>query len=591
MNERFLPINLNDCAARNWEGVDFAVVTGDAYVDHPSFGAAVISRVLESEGFRVGIIAQPDIKLAGSVSVFGRPKLGFMVTSGNIDSMVAHYTAAKRKRREDAYSPGGKAGLRPDRALRVYSRLIKEAFPGSPVILGGLEASMRRFSHYDYWDDCVFPSELVSCGADLLVYGMGERATVEIARALESGVPAPEITNVRGTVYLADTPPRGIHVALPSHENVCHRRDRFASACKTEYAEQDFVTGKTLVQPYGNRFLVQNPPQKPLERNELDKLAELPFTRGYHPVYQVAGGVPALAEVKFSVIHNRGCFGACRFCSIAFHQGRTVTSRSHQSVLAEAEKFVRDPDFKGYIHDVGGPTANFRERSCEDQKERGMCRGKECLVPLCPRLKVSHTDYSALLRKLRALQGVKKVFIRSGLRFDYLMADKDGAFFRELVAHHTSGQLKVAPEHCAAHVLALMGKPRPEVYKKFAEKFRLLTKEAGKEQYLVPYLMSSHPGSRPEDALELALFLKKERIRPEQVQDFYPTPGTLSTCMYYTGLNPLDGKPVYVARQMWEKDLQRALLQAYKPENRGRITEGLKRAGLGHRIRELFSTR
>ncbi len=578
MNKEFLPVCQEDMKKRGWDKADFVLVTGDAYVDHPSFGTAIISRVLEAAGFRVCILSQPNWKSSRDFMRFGRPRLAFLINSGNVDSMVAHYTAAKRKRSGDAFTPGGKAGRRPDRAVTVYSRKCKELFPETPVIIGGLEASLRRFAHYDYWADRVMPSILADSGADLLVFGMGENQTLEIARRLGGGEPVSALTDIKGTCYMTDAAGQGI--PLPSFEQTAADKAAYAAACREEYNQQDAVYGKRLLQPHGARALVQNPPMPPLTTKELDWVYSLPYTRRYHPSYDKEGGVPAIEEVKFSITHNRGCFGACNFCSIAFHQGRAVTVRSEESVLEEARQLAAEPDFKGYIHDVGGPTANFRAPSCEKQKKYGLCKGKKCLAPVpCRQLQVSHTEYLLLLRKLRTIQGVKRVFIRSGIRYDYLMEDRDDAFFKELVAYHVSGQLKVAPEHCSAAVLDKMGKPHIESYLRFAKKFRRVTGEIGKEQYLVPYLMSSHPGSTLKDAVNLALFLKREGIRPQQVQDFYPTPGTISTCMFYTGLDPYTGRPVFVPRTPEEKGMQRALLQYFQPKNRDIAVKALIKAG------------
>ncbi len=577
----FLPMNKTEMKARGWDEVDFACITGDAYVDHPSFGMAILSRLLEDEGYRVGVIAQPDWRSDRDFAALGRPRLGFLINGGNIDSMVAHYTAARRKRSTDAYSPGNRAGLRPDRAVTVYAQRARQCFPGVPVIIGGLEASLRRFAHYDYWDDRVRPSVLAESGADLLSYGMGEHQTLEIARRLAAGEPVSAMTDIRGTCYLSDSAP-AIPGALScaSCEKVSQDPRSYAKAFLTQFNEQDAVNGRAVVQKHGERYLVQNPPALPLKQEELDRVFELPYEKYYHPRYEAMGGVPAIEEVEFSIIHNRGCFGNCNFCSIASHQGRQVTCRSMESVLREAEKMTRNPRFKGYIHDVGGPTANFRRPSCQKQLKLGLCRGKKCLAPQpCPALQADHSEYLELLRRLRALPGVKRVFIRSGIRFDYLMEDPSDAFFEELVRHHVSGQLKVAPEHCSAPVLDKMGKPHIGAYERFSKKFYELTRKAGKEQYLVPYLMSSHPGSTMKDAVAVAVWLKKNGIRPEQVQDFYPTPGTVSTCMFYTGLDPFTMEPVYVPKSPEEKAMQRALLQYYRPENRRLAAQALKKAG------------
>ncbi len=579
----FLPITKEEIDALGWDAPDFVVVTGDAYVDHPTFGAAIISRVLESFGYHVAILAQPNWRNDQDFTRFGKPKFGFMVSSGNIDSMVAHYTVARRRRRDDAYSPANKTGLRPDRAVLVYAKKIKEIYPDSPVIIGGLEASLRRFAHYDYWDDKIRPSILLDSGADLLSYGMGENQTIEIAQRLYSGEPISTITDVRGTCYAIPTKEYRPAPAVdcPSFEQVCQSKKEYAISCRKEQDEQDAVRGRRVIQRHGSMMLIQNPPMLPLTQKELDAVYDLPYERTYHPCYESMGGVPAIQEVEFSITHNRGCFGACNFCSIAFHQGRAITTRSEESVLREAKKLTESPNFKGYIHDVGGPTANFRNPSCDKQAKLGLCsNGKKCLAPKpCPMLKVDHSEYLGILRKLRALPKVKRVFIRSGIRFDYLIEDKDDSFFKELVKYHVSGQLKVAPEHCTPEVLDSMGKPHIESFLKFQKKYYKLCKEDGKEQYLVPYLMSSHPGSTMKDAVELALFLKREHLRPEQVQDFYPTPGTISTCMFYTGLNPYTLKEVYIPRTDREKAMQRALLQYFNPKNKDLVISALKAAG------------
>lgn len=565
---------------RGWEQCDFIIVTGDAYVDHPTFGTAIISRVLESAGYKVGIISQPNWKSDTDFLKLGTPKYAFMVNAGNIDSMVAHYTAAKRKRSTDAYSPGNKMGLRPDRAVTVYSNKIRELFPSLPIIIGGVEASLRRFAHYDYWADEVMPSVLIDSKADILSFGMGEKQTIEIADALSSGKGVEGLRDILGICYVSDSAEGIRGITLPSFDSCKTSKEKYAEACRIEYDEQDAVRGKRLIQQHGKRYLIQNPPMPPLTTEELDKVYELPFERYYHPSYEKLGGVPAIEEVEFSITHNRGCFGACNFCSIAFHQGRQIAVRSKESVLKEAEKLTKNPHFKGYIHDVGGPTANFRKPSCSKQLKSGLCKGKKCLAPTpCKNLEVDHSEYIDILNEMRNIPKIKKVFIRSGVRFDYLLEDRSREFLKTLVRHHVSGQLKVAPEHCSAAVLDKMGKPHIDTYKRFADEFYKVTKGMGKEQYLVPYLMSSHPGSTLRDAVELALFLKRERIRPEQVQDFYPTPGTLSTAMYYTGLDPHTMKPVFVPKTMEEKSLQRALLQYYKPENRELIIKALRKAG------------
>ena len=578
----FLPVTLADVRERGWGEVDFVYVTGDAYVDHPSFGVSIISRVLEDAGFRVAILSQPDYKSCEDFKRFGKPRLGFLVTAGNIDSMVAHYTVSKKRRSYDYYSPGGKMGKRPDRAVIVYCNRIREAYRDVPIIIGGLEASLRRFAHFDYWEDRVRRSILVDSKADLLAYGMGEKILVRIAQLLDKGVPVRKIRDVRGTVYLAD---RGDRVAYEAIETSdfdtlkCDKRS-YAESFAVQYKNTDSVRGKAIIEYYGERMLVQNPPMPPLEREELDRVYALPYARDYHPDYEAEGGVPAISEVKFSITHNRGCFGACNFCAIAFHQGREVRSRSEASVVAEAEKIAAMPDFKGYINDVGGPTANFRYPSCKKQRESGVCPSKKCLSPTpCKHLEIDHTEYAHMLREIERVSGVKKVFVRSGIRFDYLINDKNDDFFRQLVTRHVSGQLKVAPEHCAANALSMMGKPPVEVFERFKKKYFELSAEAGLEQYLVPYLMSSHPGTTMKDAVEMALWLKKWGYSPEQVQDFYPTPGTISTVMYYTGINPMTGKQVYVCTDYHEKQLQRALLQYKRPENANLVREALRIAG------------
>ncbi|MBR2011471.1 MAG: YgiQ family radical SAM protein [Clostridia bacterium] len=577
----FLPVCRADMTARGWDVPDFVYVTGDAYVDHPSFGVAIISRVLEAAGYRVAILAQPDYKSAEAFREFGRPRLGFLVTAGNIDSMVAHYTAAKKRRSYDYYSPGGKMGNRPDRAVIVYCNRIREAYGDVPIILGGLEASLRRFAHYDYWDDKVRRSVLVDARADILTYGMGENILLRIAALLDRGVPVKKIRDVRGTVYLCqreDSVHYPVAAAFDYNELKVDKR-RYAEAFGVQYRNQDSISGKAIVEYYDSKMLVQNPPMPPLEREELDRVYALPFARTYHPMYEKEGGVPAIEEVRFSVTHNRGCFGACNFCALAFHQGRTVRSRSIESVVEECKKITEMPDFKGYIHDVGGPTANFRAPACDKQLKAGVCTNRKCLAPTpCKNLKVDHSEYIKLLEAIEALPRVKKVFIRSGIRFDYLLADPDESFFKKLVRDHVSGQLKVAPEHCADGVLDAMGKPHFAVYEKFRRRFFELTKSMGKEQYLVPYLMSSHPGSTLGDAVALAECLKRDRYAPEQVQDYYPTPGTASTVMFYTGIDPLTMKPVFVPRDYHEKQLQRALLQFNRPQNAAAVREALRKA-------------
>jgi uncharacterized radical SAM protein YgiQ len=581
MPVNFLPINREDMEQLGWERPDFVLVSGDAYVDHPSFGAAVIGRVLEANGFKVGVIAQPDWKNVNELQKLRCPRLGFLVTAGNIDSMVSHYTVAGKRRKTDAYSPGGRTGLRPDRAATVYAKKIKEAYPGIPVILGGIEASLRRLAHYDYWGDRVFRSILLDSEADLLVFGMGEKAIVEIAEALQSGLSIGDLSFIRGTIYRceeinnpADT------ILLPSYEQIIADKKTFAESFMIQYKNTDPYSAKALAEPYPDGFVIQNPPAEALTTDELDMIYRLPFARNYHPVYEKAGGVPAITEVKFSLISSRGCFGGCSFCSLHFHQGRIIQTRSSEAIIDEAKQIIKDPDFKGYIHDVGGPTANFRQKACQKQLKDGACSNKQCLYPQpCKNLVVDHSDYLSLLRKLRSLEGVKKVFIRSGIRYDYLMQDKDNQFFNELCEHHISGQLKVAPEHIAPTVLAQMGKPDKKTYLDFKKRYKAVNEKLGKEQYLVPYFMSSHPGSDLEAAVELAVFIRNHEHRPEQVQDFYPTPGTLSTCMYYTGLDPRTMKPVYVTKSPHEKAMQRALIQFRNPKNYKLVYEALQKTG------------
>ncbi|MBQ5590345.1 MAG: YgiQ family radical SAM protein [Clostridia bacterium] len=579
----FLPLSKQEMIDRDWYYADFIIVTGDAYVDHPSFGTAIISRVLENAGYKVCILSQP--KTDEDYLQFGKPRFAFLVNGGKIDSMVAHYTAAKKRRSDDAYTAGGKAGARPDRAVIVYSNNIRRLFPSVPIAIGGLEASLRRFAHYDYWDDKVRPSIIIDSKADLLMYGMGEKHIVEIANRLKKGEKIQDITDIKGTCYAVETSkykPMPVK-ECPSFEAVSENSDegkkQYAKSCRIQQEEHDAIRGKTVIQRHGDVIVVQNPPMPPLSTEEMDEVYSLPFMRDYHPSYTALGGVPGIEEVKFSIIHNRGCYGACNFCSLAYHQGRQITSRSHESVLDEAKTITEMPDFKGYIHDVGGPTAQFRKPSCEKQLKSGLCADKKCLAPsICPAVEVDHSDYLNLLRKLRKLPKIKKVFIRSGIRFDYLIADKDETFFKELIANHISGQLKVAPEHCSTNVLKRMGKPPVNIYNKFKKRFYELTQSMGKKQYLVPYLMSSHPGSTINDAIELALFLKKEGLHPEQVQDFYPTPGTVSTCMFYTGLDPYTMEKVYVPRTAEQKAEQRALLQYFKPENKKLVLNALKKA-------------
>ena len=572
-----------DMRDRGWDELDFVYVSGDAYVDHPSFGAAIITRLLESHGYRIGIIAQPDWRDPSSVTVLGEPRLGFLVSAGNMDSMVNHYTVAKKRRRSDAYSPGGESGLRPDHACVVYGNLIRRTYKKTPIILGGIEASLRRLAHYDYWSDSLKRSVLLDSGADLISYGMGERSIVEIADALASGLSVHDLSFIDGTVYKArslDHLPNDA-IVLPSFEEIQQDSSKYATSFAIQYENLDPFSAHILAEEYPhNVFVVQNPPSKPLSMPEMDAIYALPYARDAHPSYAQTGGVPALAEVKFSITSNRGCLGDCSFCSLNFHQGRIIQARSHESILDEARLMTEDPAFKGYIHDVGGPTANFRVPACNKQLKTGACVGKRCLSPEpCPSLRVTHEDYLALLRKLRALPDVKKVFIRSGLRFDYMMLDNDPSFLRELVEHHVSGQLRVAPEHASDAVLMTMGKPPISVFKRFATAFKRATKKAGLKQYLVAYLMSSHPGATLADAVELAEFVRDMGYNPEQVQDFYPTPSTISTCMYYTGLDPRTMEPVYVAKTPHEKAMQRALIQYRNPKNRKLVREALLKAG------------
>ncbi len=576
-----LPYNKRTMAERGWEEVDFVLVTGDAYIDHPSFGAAIIGRVLEDRGFRVGVLSQPDYKDAASFTVFGRPGLAFLVTSGNLDSMVAHYTVNKRYRSNDPYSPGNRSGKRPDRAVTVYCKKIREAYGDIPIIIGGIEASLRRLAHYDYWDDAVRPSILEESGADLLVYGMGERPVREIARRLNEGEHVSALGDIRGTLCRCEElvlPENG--VMLPSFEEVRRDKKAFAVMTKKALENADHVTGRILIQRGRDVYLIQNKPSLPLNTAELDAVYALPYTYGYPPEYDSAGGVKALSEVRFSLTHNRGCFGGCSFCSIALHQGRYVVARSHRSVIEEARRMTAFPDFRGYIHDVGGATANFRAPACKKQEKSGLCTHKKCLYPsVCPSIRADHRDYLRLLREIRSLPKVKKVFIRSGIRYDYLLADPNREFLDELVKYHVSGQLRVAPEHVSPAVLKRMCKPSVKEYERFSEAFYKATQKAGKEQYVLPYLISSHPGSTLDDAIALALWLKKNRLRPEQVQDFYPTPATASTCMYHTGIDPYTMETVYVPKSAGEKRAQRALMQTFKRENEAEIRKALLKAG------------
>ena len=577
---RFLPISKQDLIERGIEQLDFVFISGDAYVDHPSFGTAVIARILEDEGFTVGIIPQPDWSSAEDFKRFGKPKLGFLVNSGNIDSMVNAYTAAKKKRSDDLYSPGGKAGFRPDRAVIVYANRVREAYKDVPIILGGIEASLRRFAHYDYWDDKVRRSILLDSKADILVFGMGEKIIIEIANLLKYGMPTSKMTDIRGTSYVTkDIETIKKYIELPSYEQVSTDKLAYGESFKLESYEQDGIRGKTLIQKHGDRYVVQNPPPIPMTQGEMDRVYNLPYARNYHPIYEAQGGIPAINEVKFSIISHRGCFGSCSFCALTFHQGRTIQNRSQNSIMSEAEQMIKDKDFKGYIHDIGGPTANFRHKSCKLQEEHGVCKAKQCLHPEpCKNLIVDHKEYLGLLRRLRILPGVKKVFIRSGIRYDYLMYDKDDEFFKELCEHHISGQLKVAPEHINTRVLSQMGKPTREVYERFVKKYHDTNKRLNKKQFLVPYLMSSHPGSDLNAAIELALYIKEMGYTPEQVQDFYPTPGSLSTTIYYTGINPFTNEEVYVPKAQREKNMQRALMQYNLPHNYSLVREALMKA-------------
>ena len=582
MSQGFLPLCRKDMEERGWEQVDFVYVCGDAYVDHPSFGHAVITRLLEAHGYKVGIIAQPDWKEKTSVMEYGEPRLAFLVSAGNMDSMVNHYSVSKRPRRTDAYTPGGVMGKRPDYAAVVYGNLIRQTYKKTPVILGGIEASLRRMAHYDYWSDRLKRSVLLDSGADLISYGMGERSILEIAEALEAGIDVKDLTFIPGTVFRAKSLDSVYDpVILPGFEEMKQNKLLYARSFYTQYCNTDPIKGRCLAEPYGEHlYVVQNPPSRPLGQEEMDEVYGYPYMRTYHPSYEKDGGVPAIAEVKFSLISNRGCFGGCSFCALTFHQGRILQTRSHESLLDEAVKMTEDPDFKGYIHDVGGPTANFRQPSCDKQLEHGVCKNRQCLYPKpCRNLKADHKDYVRLLRKLREIPKVKKVFIRSGIRFDYVMADPDDTFFRELCAYHVSGQLKVAPEHVSDAVLSRMGKPENKVYQAFVKKYKRINQELGKDQYLVPYLMSSHPGSTLKEAVELAEYLRDLGYMPEQVQDFYPTRFTISTCMYYTGVDPRDMKPVYVPKNPHEKAMQRALIQYRDPKNYDLVLEALKKAG------------
>lgn len=574
---------MEDMKKRGWTQADFVFVIGDAYVDHPSFGPAIISRLLERYGYKVCMIAQPDWKNDKSIDVFGRPRLGFLVCGGNMDSMVNHYSVSKKRRQKDSFSPGGEMGRRPDYATTVYCNLIRRTYKDVPIIIGGIEASLRRMAHYDYWSDKLKHSILVDSSADILSYGMGEHSMIEIAEALDSGIDVKDITFVRGTCYrtkdISGVPEDSI--ILPDYDSLSKDRLEYARSFYTQYINTDPYSAKTLVEGYGNRgYVVQNPPAYPLTQMEMDDVYDLPYMNNYHPIYEEAGGIPAISEIKFSLTSNRGCFGGCSFCALTFHQGRIIQTRSHESLIKEAERMTHDPDFKGYIHDVGGPTANFRHKSCAKQDKYGVCTNKQCLFPEpCRNLKVDHKDYVELLRKLEAVPGVKKVFIRSGIRFDYVMADSNDEFLKELCEKHISGQLRVAPEHVSDNVLRMMGKPQNSVYEKFIDRYKRVNAKTGKQQYVVPYLMSSHPGSTLKEAVELAEYVRDIGYMPEQVQDFYPTPSTISTCMYYTGVDPRTMKPVYVPHNPHEKAMQKALMMYRKPENYDLVKEALIKAG------------
>ena len=582
MNQGFLPICRKDMEDRGITQFDFVYIIGDAYVDHPSFGHAIISRMLESRGYSVGIISQPDWKDENSIAIYGEPRLAFLISAGNMDSMVNHYFVSKKHRPTDAYTPGGEINKRPDRATAVYGNLIRRTFKNTPIIIGGIEASLRRMAHYDYWSDSFKRSILLDSQADLLLYGMGERSIVEVADALNSGIAIGDITFIKGTVYKTKSTD-GFYdeIVLPDYETMKENKRAYAESFRIQYENTDPFTGKVMVEAYPNGiFVVQNPPQEPLSQEEMDEVYALPYMRTYHPSYEEKGGVPAISEIKFSLTSNRGCFGGCNFCALTFHQGRTIQTRSHESIIEEAKQVIADKDFKGYIHDVGGPTANFRQPSCEKQMKFGVCKNKQCLFPTaCKNMKVDHSDYVSLLRKLRSLPGVKKVFVRSGIRFDYLIEDKDDTFFKELVQYHISGQLKVAPEHISDAVLKRMGKPENKVYERFQKKYKQLNEKLGLKQFLVPYLMSSHPGSTLKEAVELAEYLRDLGYMPEQVQDFYPTPSTMSTVMYYTEIDPRDMKPVYVCKNPHEKAMQRALIQYRNPKNYDLVKEALLKAG------------
>ena len=582
MERDYLPIRMEDMKKRGWTQADFVFVIGDAYVDHPSFGPAIISRLLERYGYKVCMIAQPDWKNDKSIDVFGRPRLGFLVCGGNMDSMVNHYTVSKKHRQKDSYSPGGEMGLRPDMPTVVYSNLIRQTYKHTPIILGGIEASLRRLAHYDYWENKVRRSVLLDSGADLISYGMGEHSIIQIAEALQSGLPVDEITFIPGTVYKCKDLSRAYDpIILPSYETVSSDKKAYAESFAEQYRNTDPFTARPMAESYGNRgCVIQNPPALPLSQQEMDDVYDLPYQNTWHPMYDAKGGIPALEEIKFSLTSNRGCFGGCNFCALTFHQGRILQTRSHESILKEAKKMTHDPDFKGYIHDIGGPTADFRQPSCQKQLTKGVCQNRQCLFPKpCGNLTVDHSDYVALLRKLRKISGVKKVFVRSGVRFDYVVADKSPVFLQELVKYHVSGQLRVAPEHVSDQVLHYMGKPSHQVYQQFLDQYEKANAATGKKQYAVPYFMSSHPGCTMKEAVKLAEYVRDLGFTPEQVQDFYPTPSTLSSCMYYTGIHPLTGEKVYIPRDPHEKAIQRALMQYKNPANRSLVLEGLKIAG------------
>lgn len=582
-DERFLPLTQKEMQLKGWEQPDFVYVIGDAYVDHPSFGPAIISRVLEAHGYKVAIISQPDWKDENSIAIYGRPKLAFLVCAGNMDSMVNHYTVSKKRRHTDAYTPGGEMGKRPDYATIVYCNLIRKKYKDAAIVAGGIEASLRRLAHYDYWSNKLKHSILVDAQADIVIYGMGEHAIVEIADALQSGIDIKDLSFIHGTVYKA----RNLehlyedYIELPSYDALQEDKLNYARSFKIQYDNTDYITAKILVEKYKDyQYVIQNPPAEPLMEQEMDEVYALPYTKTYHPIYEAQGGIPAISEIKFSLVSNRGCFGGCSFCALTFHQGRTLQTRSHASIIEEAKEMTKDPEFKGYIHDVGGPTANFRQRACKKQEKYGVCANRQCLFPKpCPNLIVDHSDYLKLLRELRSLPKVKKVFIRSGIRFDYLMADKDDTFFRELCKYHVSGQLKVAPEHISDKVLMKLGKPENAVFQAFCKKYKRINEELGLKQYMVPYLMSSHPGSTLKEAVELAEYLRDLGYMPEQVQDFYPTPSTISTCMYYTGVDPRTMEKVYVPNSPHEKAMQRALIQYRNPDNYDLVHEALVKAG------------